>query len=69
MDWVQEQIDDINYWLHINEKQSTLPTMDIEDELHKQEVRNKKNTLALLERFKHHPMNNPTPKTDYPKTL
>ena len=76
MDWIQQQINDIEYWLHINEKQAILPTMEIEDELRKQEIKHKKDTLALLIKFKHHPNAKlhyedvcSTPKTNYPQGL
>ncbi len=51
-DWVQNKIDSLEYWLHINEKQMILPTMDEESALFKQEVSHKKEMLALLQRFK-----------------
>lgn len=77
MDWVQQQINDIEYWLHINAKQGTLPTMTLEDELFKQEVKHKKETLSLLKQFQHHPkaklhyedVCSPPPKTNYPQGL
>ena len=62
MDWLKQKIEDTEYWLALNEKQGTLPTMTLEDELFKQEVRHKKEILSLLNQFRHHPLSNPQPK-------
>lgn len=63
MDWLTQKIEDTEYWLDINAKQGTLPTMSMEDELFKQEVRHKKEILSLLHQFRHHPLStNPQPK-------
>lgn len=51
-DWIQNKIDNLAYWLHINENQGALPLMSMEDELLKQEVSHKKEMLDLLWRFK-----------------
>ena len=62
MDWLKQKIEDTEYWLALNEKQGTLPTMTLEDELFKQEVRHKKEILSLLHQFRHHPLSNPQQK-------
>lgn len=69
MDWVEQLIADTEYWLHINARQGTLPTMTLEDELFKQEVRHKKQILDLLIKFRHHPKSKPTIELNYPKDL
>lgn len=55
-DWIQNKIDDIEYWLYINERQSILPTMDEESALIKQEIAHKKEMLELLHKFRNHPL-------------
>ncbi len=69
MDWVEELIADTQYWLDINARQGTLPTMTLEDELFKQEVRHKKQMLDLLLKFKQHPKSKPPITVNYPKDL
>ena len=56
LDWVENQITEINEWLKHNEKQAVLPTMDIEDALHKQEVKHKKEMREVLVRIRHTPI-------------
>jgi hypothetical protein len=53
--WVEKQIKDIQDWLKLNEAQSFLPTMDVEDLLHKKDVECNKKILDILTRIKHHP--------------
>ena len=62
MDWLKQKIEDTEYWLALNEKQGTLPTMTLEDELFKQEIKHKKEILSLLNQFRHHPLSNQQPK-------
>ena len=62
MDWLKQKIEDTEYWLALNEKQGTLPTMTLEDELFKQEIKHKKEILSLLHQFRHHPLSNPQQK-------
>ena len=52
--WVEEQIKEVKNWLKLNEGQSFLPTMDVDDLLHKKEVAHKKEILAILIRIRHH---------------
>lgn len=52
--WVENQIADILNWLELNEGQSFLPTMDMDDLLHKKEVAHKKEVLDILTRIRHH---------------
>ena len=52
--WVEKQIADIQDWLKLNEGQTFLPTMDIEDLLHKKEVAHKKEVLDILTKIRHH---------------
>ena len=44
--WVEKKIAEILNWLELNEGQSFLPTMDMDDLLHKQEVAHKKKCLT-----------------------
>ena len=63
MDWLTQKIEETEYWLALNERQGTLPTMTLEDELFKQEIKHKKEILSLLNQFRHHPLyTNPQPK-------
>ena len=52
--WVEKQIKEVKNWLKLNEGQSFLPTMDVDDLLHKQEVEHKKEVLNILTRIRHH---------------
>lgn len=52
--WVEKQIAEIQNWLKLNEGQGFLPTMDVEDLLHKKEVAHKKEVLDILTRIRHH---------------
>ena len=52
--WVEKQIKEVKNWLKLNEGQSFLPTMDVDDLLHKKEVAHKKEILAILIRIRHH---------------
>ena len=52
--WVEKQIKEVKKWLKLNEAQSFLPTMDVDDLLHKKEVAHKKEILAILIRIRHH---------------
>ena len=52
--WVEKQIKEVKDWLKLNEGQSFLPTMDVDDLLHKQEVAHKREVLAILTRIRHH---------------
>ena len=44
------------------QRQASLPTMEIEDAFHKQEVSHKREILSLLHQFRHHPLSKPQPK-------
>ena len=52
--WVEKKIAEIQDWLKLNEGQTFLPTMEIEDLLHKKEVAHKKEVLDILTRIRHH---------------
>ena len=52
--WVEKQIKEVKNWLKLNEGQSFLPTMDVDDLLHKKEVSHKREVLAILTRIRHH---------------
>ena len=52
--WVEKQIKEVKNWLKLNEGQSFLPTMDVDDLLHKKEVAHKREVLAILNRIRHH---------------
>ena len=52
--WVEKRIKEIKNWLELNEGQSFLPTMDVDDLLHKKEVAHKREVLAILNRIRHH---------------
>jgi hypothetical protein len=52
--WVEKKIAEILDWLKLNEGQSFLPTMDMDDLLHKKEVAHKREVLAILTRIRHH---------------
>jgi len=52
--WVEEQIADIKDWLKLNEGQLFLPTMDMDDALHKKEIEHKKEVLDILTKIRHH---------------
>ena len=52
--WVEKQIKEVKNSLKLNEGQSFLPTMDVDDLLHKKEVAHKKEILAILIRIRHH---------------
>ena len=52
--WVENQIADTLNWLELNEGQSFLPTMDMDDLLHKKEVAHKKQVLDILTKIRHH---------------
>ena len=52
--WVEKQIKEVKNWLELNEGQSFLPTMDVDDLLHKKEVAHKKEVLDILTRIRHH---------------
>ena len=52
--WVEKKIAEILDWLKLNEGQSFLPTMDVDDLLHKKEVAHKREVLAILTRIRHH---------------
>ena len=56
MDWITQQIEETEYWLDLNQRQGCLHSMTMEDELLKQEIRHKKETLELLKKFLHHPL-------------
>jgi hypothetical protein len=45
---VEKEIAEIKNWLELNEGQSFLPTMDMDDLLHKKEVAHKKEVLEIL---------------------
>ena len=62
MDWLTQKIKETEKWLSQNQRQASLPTMEIEDALHKQEVSHKREILSLLNQFRHHPLSNPQPK-------
>tara|TARA_E500000318_G_C3523094_1_gene197227 strand:+ start:750 stop:905 length:156 start_codon:yes stop_codon:yes gene_type:complete len=51
---VEKQIAEIKDWLKLNEGQLCLPTMDMDDVLHKKEVEHKKEVLEILTRIKQH---------------
>jgi pterin-4a-carbinolamine dehydratase len=76
MDWLNQKIKETEKWLSQNQRQASLPTMEIEDALHKQEVSHKREILSLLHQFRHHPNAKlhyedvcSTPKTNYPQGL
>ena len=50
--WIERQIKEVKDWLKLNEGQSILPTMDVDDLLHKKEVEHKKEILSILTRIK-----------------
>tara|TARA_S200002703_G_scaffold64641_1_gene55927 strand:- start:1936 stop:2106 length:171 start_codon:yes stop_codon:yes gene_type:complete len=52
--WVEDKIKEIEQWLKLNEGQAFLPTMDVDDLLHKKEVAHKKEVLDILTRIRHH---------------
>ena len=52
MSWINNKIKKIEEWLKLNEHQASLPTMEIEDALHKKEVTHQKEILSLLHKFK-----------------
>ena len=52
--WVEKQIEEVKNWLKLNEGQALLPTMDVDDLLHKKEVAHKKEVLDILTRIRHH---------------
>jgi len=52
--WVEKQIKEVKNWLELNEGQAFLPTMDMDDLLHKKEVAHKKEVLDILTRIRHH---------------
>ena len=52
--WVEKQIKEVKNWLKLNEGQSFLPTMDVDDLLHKKEVAHKREVLGILTRIRHH---------------
>ena len=54
IDWVEKKIAEILDWLKLNEGQSFLPTMDVDDLLHKKEVAHKREVLAILTKIRHH---------------
>ena len=56
MDWITQKIEDTEYWLRTNDRQGTLPQMEEECALLKQEIKHKKETLKLLKDFLHHPL-------------
>jgi len=56
MDWLNQKIKETEKWLSKNQRQASLPTMEIEDALHKQEVSHKREILSLLHQFRHHPL-------------
>jgi len=56
MDWLTQKIKETEKWLSKNQRQASLPTMEIEDALHKQEVSHKREILNLLHQFRHHPL-------------
>ena len=56
MDFIDIKIKETQDWLDANEKQACLHSMTMEDELLKQEIRHKKETLELLKKFLHHPL-------------
>lgn len=62
MDWLTQKIKETEKWLSQNQRQASLPTMEIEDALHKQEVSHKREILSLLHQFRHHPLSNPQQK-------
>jgi hypothetical protein len=62
MDWLNQKIKETEKWLSQNQRQASLPTMEIEDALHKQEVSHKREILSLLHQFRHHPLSNPQQK-------
>ena len=51
---VEKHIKEIQDWLKLNESQSFLRTMDVEDLLHKKDVDCNKKILDILTRIKHH---------------
>ena len=53
--WIERQIKEVKDWLKLNEGQSILPTMDVDDLLHKKEVEHKKEILSILTKIKLHP--------------
>ena len=56
MDWITQKIEETEYWLDLNQRQGCLHAMTMEDELLKQAIRHKKETLELLKKFLHHPL-------------
>ena len=54
MDFIDIKIKETEDWLKANETQAALPTMTIEDELLKQEIKHKKEILDLCHQFRHH---------------
>ena len=52
--WVEKRIKEIKNRLELSEGQSFLPTMDVDDLLHKKEVEHKKEVLNILTRIRHH---------------
>jgi hypothetical protein len=51
---VEKQIKEVKNWLELNEGQAFLPTMDMDDLLHKKEVAHKKEVLDILTKIRHH---------------
>jgi hypothetical protein len=52
--WVEKKIVEIKNWLELNEGQLCLPTMDMDDVLHKKEVEHKKEVLDILTKIRQH---------------
>ena len=65
MDFIDHKIQETEAWLKANEKQATLPLMNVEDELLKQEVRHKKEILELCHQFRHHPQSKAATNEDF----
>ena len=65
MDFIDIKIKETEDWLKANETQVTLPTMTIEDELLKQEIKHKKEILDLCHQFRHHASLNISRNEDY----
>tara|TARA_B100001093_G_C26023370_1_gene674845 strand:- start:155 stop:325 length:171 start_codon:yes stop_codon:yes gene_type:complete len=52
--WVEKQIKEVKDWLELNDGQSFLPTMDMDDLFHKKEVAHKKEVLKILTKIRKH---------------
>jgi hypothetical protein len=54
VNWVEKKIVEIENWLTLNKGQMFFPTMDVDNILHKKDIKHKEELLSILLKIRNH---------------